>query len=296
MTAQSQSVNFCYTAAMKRILLLVPLLYATQVAAFSVTVVPTELTQGDVFQIRISDIPENARVQEVNFDGNLTPFYNSKESVRAIRGLPLSAKTGSRPVIVTLNTGETKTVFIDVKPRKKEVRSLPAIPQALGGNTTEGQKALAKTLKSENDSLNGLYTNKMPLWYRPFIYPVANPIVTDTFGYSREGSAITVTHRGTDFRAPTGTPIMAMNRGVIRVQKFFRNYGNAVIIDHGMGAMTLYMHMSKVVVKKGQLVERGKVIGYSGATGYATGPHLHLSVRILEAGVDPEKFMSLMGE
>jgi murein DD-endopeptidase MepM/ murein hydrolase activator NlpD len=63
-----------------------------------------------------------------------------------------------------------------------------------------------------------------------------------------------------------------------------------------MGAMTLYMHMSKVVVKKGQLVERGKVIGYSGATGYATGPHLHLSVRILEAGVDPEKFMSLMGE
>ena len=145
-------------------------------------------------------------------------------------------------------------------------------------------------------SLQIFFHKKKALWKLPFRPPVANPIVTDVFGYSRQGSAITLTHKGTDYRAPLGTPIYAMNRGVVRLSRLFRNYGNTIVVDHGLGVMTFYMHFSRMRVAEGQLVERGQLLGFSGDTGYVSAPHLHLTVRVNGASVDPEAFLKLMGE
>ena len=86
-----------------------------------------------------------------------------------------------------------------------------------------------------------------------------------------------------------------MNRGVVRLSKKFTVYGNTVIIDHGNGVMTLYMHLSKRLVKEGSLVEQGQTIGKSGMTGYAEHPHLHISVRINNTSIDPLEFLKLFG-
>jgi murein DD-endopeptidase MepM/ murein hydrolase activator NlpD len=69
-----------------------------------------------------------------------------------------------------------------------------------------------------------------------------------------------------------------------------------VIIDHGAGVQTVYMHLSKIGVTEGQMVEKGDVIATSGDTGYAGNPHLHLTVRIWEIAIDPMKFLEIMGE
>lgn len=86
-------------------------------------------------------------------------------------------------------------------------------------------------------------------------------------------------HEGLDFSAPIGTPIYATGDGVVeKVKRSRRGYGKHVIINHGFGYKTLYAHMSKIIVKPGQKVKRGQIIGYVGNTGKSTAPHLHYEV------------------
>ena len=98
-------------------------------------------------------------------------------------------------------------------------------------------------------------------------------------------------HRGTDFAAPEGTPVLAALSGKVVFAGYLTLTGNTVIIDHGWGLMTLYAHMSKICVKKGWFVRRGTVIGRVGSTGFSTGPHLHFGVYLRDTPVDPVDFL-----
>ena len=86
-------------------------------------------------------------------------------------------------------------------------------------------------------------------------------------------------HRGVDYGAPTGTAIRVVADGVVQFAGWQNGYGNVVIVDHGKGVVTLYGHMSRIDVKRGQAVARAQHIGAVGATGWATGPHLHFEFR-----------------
>lgn len=97
-------------------------------------------------------------------------------------------------------------------------------------------------------------------------------------------------HMGIDFASPTGTPIYATGDGLISDAGSERGYGNLVKIDHGYGFETLYGHMSKITVKKGQKVKRGEIIGHVGNTGVSTGPHLHYEVIKNKKPVNPIDF------
>lgn len=94
-------------------------------------------------------------------------------------------------------------------------------------------------------------------------------------------------HRGLDFAAAAGTPIMASNSGVVRLAERLPAHGNVVVIDHGQGIYTYYAHQTKILVAVGDRVKKGQVIGLVGATGVATGPHLHFSVSLHNLRVDP---------
>ena len=99
-------------------------------------------------------------------------------------------------------------------------------------------------------------------------------------------------HTGMDFQAETGTPILAAAGGVVIAQEFHPEYGNMVEIDHGDNLVTRYAHASKVFVKKGDLIRRGQEIAEVGATGRATGPHLHFEVLVQGVPQDPQKFLA----
>jgi len=132
-----------------------------------------------------------------------------------------------------------------------------------------------------------------PLWNGSFQSPV--PFApTDSFGTRRmfNGKLASI-HRGTDFHAPSGTPVAAANDGVVIVAQGMFYEGNLVVIDHGQQFSTLYMHLSKIEVKVGDRVHKGQRLGLSGATGRVTGPHLHLGVRWQGMYVDAVKLFKL---
>lgn len=130
----------------------------------------------------------------------------------------------------------------------------------------------------------------------PAIQPISNKDLSRiASGYGYRMHPIYKTwkmHSGIDFTAPKGTPIYATGDGKIWKPKKNRlsGYGKTVIINHGYGYKSLYAHMSKIIVKPGQKVKRGQIIGYVGSTGISTGPHLHYEVWKSEARVNPVHF------
>jgi murein DD-endopeptidase MepM/ murein hydrolase activator NlpD len=122
----------------------------------------------------------------------------------------------------------------------------------------------------------------------------AHADISDVYGSQRifNGKAQRP-HYGLDYRVPTGTPVAAMNKGIVLLARPLYFEGNCVVIDHGQGLLTLYLHLSQIDVKEGDGVNRGQQIGLSGGTGRATGPHLHVAVRWQGTYLDPAGLMKL---
>ena len=122
-------------------------------------------------------------------------------------------------------------------------------------------------------------------------WPVIGP-VTSEYGYRIHPVYGTrKLHSGLDVSAPKGTPIAAAQSGTVIMAGVQGGYGNCVIIDHGDGVSTLYGHMSKINVSKGQQVNRGDIVGLVGSTGTATGNHLHFEVRINGEATNPRPYL-----
>jgi murein DD-endopeptidase MepM/ murein hydrolase activator NlpD len=126
------------------------------------------------------------------------------------------------------------------------------------------------------------------LWSGPFIAPSNGPI-SAPFGEGRSynGGPVSSYHSGTDFAADEGAPVIAAAAGRVAFAGFFAQRGNSIIIDHGAGVFTGYHHLSRIDVVEGQDVAQGQAIGAVGATGLATGPHLHWELMAGGINVDP---------
>lgn len=125
------------------------------------------------------------------------------------------------------------------------------------------------------------------LWRLPFHRPVAGKY-TSVYGLRRVLNGKPKNpHRGVDFRAPTGTAVEAVADGRVILAEPHYYAGNSMYIDHGNGVVSLYFHLSRFDVSPGDIVKRGQIIGRSGSTGRATGPHLHLSISVQGRLVDP---------
>ena len=145
--------------------------------------------------------------------------------------------------------------------------------------------------KIKQDYLNRVTADRE--WDGTFAAP-ADAAISDVYGSQRifNGKAQRE-HQGLDFRVPTGTPVAAMNSGTVLLARFLYFEGNCVVIDHGQGLLTLYFHLSEFKVKEGDQVKRGQIVGLSGGTGRATGPHLHVAVRWQGIYLDPARLIQL---
>ena len=122
-----------------------------------------------------------------------------------------------------------------------------------------------------------------------FIFPVDNAIITGVYGSQRILNGIPKwPHYGLDFAQKKGTPVKAMNNGIVTLSENDLYYtGGTIIFDHGHGVSTLYMHMDKIFVKVGDHVKKGDVVGTVGETGRATGPHLDIRLNWFGERLDP---------
>ena len=260
-------------------------------ASPAISVFPASVIQGEPVEIIVQNAT-TSQVKSISFAGKTLGLFSYENTPTAFAGIDINQKPGIYQIFVTLSDGSVLKNIMTVGERKKVSLAFD-IPAELGGNSTSSQTTFINTLAGDNQILLGLKTNPKSLWTKPFVFPLTQIAVTDPYGYSRQTGGISVIHKGTDFRANIGTPVMAMNRGVVRLAKQFIDYGNTIVIDHGLGIMTFYMHLSKINVSPGQLISQGQVIGLSGATGDALAPHLHVSVRINNISIDPMKFMAL---
>lgn len=148
-------------------------------------------------------------------------------------------------------------------------------------------------IKADREKVRIALQDKLPekTWTLPFERPVPGG-VSSLFGMKRmfNGEQKSV-HRGLDLRGATGTPIKACADGKVALVDNLYYSGNTVYLNHGDGVFTAYLHMSKPLVKPGDLVKKGDVVGLVGATGRVTGPHLHLSLIVQGQGADPQPFL-----
>ncbi len=142
-------------------------------------------------------------------------------------------------------------------------------------------------------AVKGQLTNEVNgiVWYTP----TTKYTVTSRYGYRPDPfTGIWTGHNGIDLGAPIGTAIVATRSGVVTFTGYQENgAGNYVWINHGDGFKSIYMHMTRYIVKVGQYVEAGEIIGYVGSTGRSTGPHLHFGLKYNGSYVDPEKYIKV---
>jgi murein DD-endopeptidase MepM/ murein hydrolase activator NlpD len=254
---------------------------------------PSTVIQGEPVIISVTG---TSSVRSINFNKQDLGIFSYKNNPSAMVGIDLRATTGDYPVTVTLSNGEILKRNLVVG-KRVVVQAPLGIPDKLGGNTPQAEKELINTLAQEGAIISAIQTSKNKLWKDSFRFPLNPPItITDTYGYSRLTGASSIAHKGTDFRAATGTPVYAMNAGIVRYVGFLRNYGHVVAVDHGTGLLSIYMHLSEVLARQGESVNKGFMIAKSGDTGYVLGPHLHLTIRLNGVSIDPMKFMALLGE
>lgn len=256
-----------------------------------IVVTPKTVVQGEPVLVTVKGI-DIRDVRKLVFDGKSVPvfLYNGKPT--AFIGVDLAARAGKHKLRLTTLDRDSIEGAVAVVARRKVSTPL-GIPQKLGGNTKQSQQHLVAALAKENGVIAKVKASATPLWNAPFAFPLGDPAVTDAYGYSRKTGSYSIPHKGVDFRAATDTPVLAVNDGVVRLAREFVVYGKTVAIDHGAGVLSFSMHLSNVRVEAGQRVKRGDILGFSGESGYALSPHLHLSVRVNGVSIDPTKFFAL---
>ena len=156
------------------------------------------------------------------------------------------------------------------------------------------EKELYVQAKSYDEIVELTKTKEIRMEHIPAIQPVMNKdLKRVASGYGMRIDPVYHVrrfHQGMDFTAPTGTEVFATGNAKVEFAGWKQGYGNTVILDHGYGYKTLYAHLYKILVRKGQKVRRSDVIALVGNTGKSTGPHLHYEVRLNGRAVDPRNY------
>jgi len=160
---------------------------------------------------------------------------------------------------------------------------------------TEPSPEQLQEIKEEQTLKHDVFSRMTPQrdWAGRFTPPV-EAAVSDVFGTARVfNGQVQSIHQGLDYGVAAGTPVAAANQGTVILARPLFFEGNCVVVDHGQGLLTIYMHLSKIEVKEGDHVTGRQEIALSGGSGRATGPHLHIAVRWQGIYVDPATLLNL---
>lgn len=269
-------------------------------ASWTVHVLPARLVNGSPVLFRVKP-PERLESLSGTWLGHEVPFsYDAaSRSWFALAGVGFETAPGAYSLELTgERTGgaaDSKQTFsrkvIVGRGKYPKIEVELSVESKFTEPTPEQQKQIVEGQEIKKDYLNRVTAERE--WSGSFA-PAAEAAVSDVFGSERIFNGKTSSpHLGLDFRVPSGTPVHAMNDGTVLLARPLYFEGNFVVLDHGQGFLTLYLHLSEFKVKEGERVKRGQVIGLSGGTGRATGPHLHVAVRWQGMYLDPARLMWL---
>lgn len=280
---------------MLRLLFCLSLLLTAQPAAADMIAVarPANPAQGQPFLVQIRpELP--AILAEGQIFGETIVLEPLGDLLLGLAGVPRNQKPGEYSFKLTLKLADGGVTSVDcnvtVSKKDFQVSRLSVDPKYVDLD----EKAL-KWIREDNAAAGKAYASSANsrLWHGPFVKP-AEGRWSSPFGVRRmfNGQERSY-HSGADIAIPTGTPVKAANDGRVVLVKSMFFGGNTVLLDHGLGVFTGYMHLSEFKVSQGDLVERGQVIGLSGATGRVTGAHLHWMLRIGSEKLDAAGLLEL---
>ncbi|MFN0087725.1 MAG: M23 family metallopeptidase [Blastocatellia bacterium] len=228
-----------------------------------------------------------------NFDASTGTWYG-------LAGAGIETLPGEHPLILesTLLTGSR---FSSVHSITIDRARYPSIKLTVPSRFTEPDDAAKARIREERAIKNAAFrrVSSDRFWSGRFSSPVApsplvEEVVTEPFGVARTFNGIRQSiHQGLDFRAATGTPVAAMNHGWVLLAREMFYEGGFLVIDHGQGLLSLFMHLSRIDVREGEKVAQGQIVALSGENGRATGPHLHAGIRWQGLYIDPAMLMRL---
>ena len=249
--------------------------------------------QGSAVQVKVPNEPGLKSAQLIWQKKNV-PAFRVDDVWTTILGVDLDAKPGEHraDAVLTMNDGhvERRDITINVIAKKFPTSQLNVNEKFVELNKADLNRAHRES--KETEAITGhMTTDLVP--DEPFTVPI--PGITGTnFGARRIfNGEPRAPHSGADLHATAGTPVHAANRGRVVLAKELFFTGNTVILDHGLGIYSLYAHLSRIEVKRGDIVKNGQIIGLVGATGRVTAPHLHWGMRVQGARVDPFSLVGL---
>jgi murein DD-endopeptidase MepM/ murein hydrolase activator NlpD len=241
------------------------------------------------FQQKVRDQSKQLKI----YENNLTDKKTSTETEKA-KLMSLKSDLNDQNKILASNKKEKNDLLATTKNKEANYKKILADRQA------EKDRFEKELFDYESQLKRAIDPNSFPSSGKGILsWPLDNIFITQYFGKTIDAKRLYTsgTHNGVDFRASIGTPVKAVLSGVVQgtgntdLQKGCYSYGKWVLIKHPNGLSSLYGHFDLIKVTQGQSVETGEIIGYSGQTGYATGPHLHLTI-LASQGVDVQRYSS----
>ncbi len=252
----------------------------------SVRVAPAEVRQGGAAEVTVWIRPAPVGRLAVRFAGRTWPLYRDRDRWRTYLGTDPTTAVGGREVLVEATGAAGSAVLARATLTVRRVpfarRRLTLDPDDLArldpALLQDEARRVARALRVLSDA---------QLWEGAFDLPVRGRLTSRYGVLSIYQGQVRGFHRGVDLAAAEGTPVRAAAAGVVRLAEELPVSGNAVLVDHGLGVVTAYLHLSRLEVTSGRPVRRGDLLGRVGATGLATGPHLHWGLRVNGVYVDP---------
>lgn len=263
-------------------------------SAAAVTWQPARLVRGSpvLFQVRVP-----VEVKELSgkwFGHDLKFFPLAKpSSFYALAGIPIETSPGTYDL--ELNGMRRTGAFHLLKKVRISPARYPRVAITVARQFTEPNPEQLKQIDADKQVKQAVFskTTENQLWHGDFQAPAEAP-TSGTFGTERVfNGKVQSRHLGLDYAVPYGTPIRAINSGRVILAQHLYFEGGFIVIDHGLGLMSLYLHLSDFMVKEGDEVAAGQVIASSGGSGRATGPHLHLAIRWQGIYLDPAVVLQL---
>ncbi|MDZ7956868.1 MAG: M23 family metallopeptidase [Aulosira sp. DedQUE10] len=264
----------------------VPVALTLPVDALQVQVNPNNPKLGDTISVVINlDNPANGKNPTVVSGEKTYPAFEiAPNQYRALIPTTPLEKAGNRTLRIS-GDDQVQNLSLQVQKRTFPVQRINLPPGKAGVEATELELKRVAAFKA-------LQTPEK-YWSGPFLKPNEGRIST-IYGVRRYYNgkfADDYYHRGVDYAGAAGSPVIAPTAGKValvgRVSQGFRVHGNVIGIDHGQGVTSIFMHLSRINVKEGDLVKAGQLIGAVGATGASTGPHLHWGLYVNGVSVDP---------
>lgn len=244
-----------------------------------------EVAQGRVARLEVSSSADSA---VATFEAQEYALLPKSGGFWGLIGVGAQHPAGSLPVTIVLRDASgrpldelTATLAVVATGYPVEEIIVPPDQSALLDPNVSAQEEAMRS---------AVFARSAPerLWEGSFILPVDAPVSSPYgIGRSYNGGPITSYHKGTDFPVDEGTPVVAANAGRVAFAGTLPIRGLSVIVDHGAGVMSGYHHLQSAAVAEGETVAAGDLIGYSGASGLATGPHLHWEIVVRGVEVDP---------